>query len=157
VLRRRAVPEGTRGFNNLLTQHSTTPTSAKPALVGDPGHVLGYDCDALRAEDCRLPPSRQMRARRMGHPCLRSPVKPKGWATRRTLPVHKRSSRVSNTARPGPPARKCPLTRAIPHKPKSGLCGAPRRRNYFLNPVRRCEIGISALSFRICREWMSKW
>ena len=32
-----------------LTQHSTTPTSAKPALVGDPGHVLGYDCVALRA------------------------------------------------------------------------------------------------------------
>src|SRR5664280_2874116 len=32
-----------------LTQHSATPTSAKPALVGDPGHVLGYDCVALRA------------------------------------------------------------------------------------------------------------
>ena len=31
-------------------------------------HVLGYDCDALRAEDCQLPPSRQKRARRMGHP-----------------------------------------------------------------------------------------
>ena len=29
------------GFYFQRTQDSTTPTSAKPALVGDPGHVLG--------------------------------------------------------------------------------------------------------------------
>jgi hypothetical protein len=32
-----------------LTQDSTTPRTANSPVVGDPGHVLGYDCVALRA------------------------------------------------------------------------------------------------------------
>lgn len=44
------VPEGTLEYlNRSWSQHSNTPTSAKAALVGDPGDVRGCDCAARRA------------------------------------------------------------------------------------------------------------
>src|SRR5664280_516890 len=66
-----------------------------PTLVAFLGRQGGYD---VVTKSC--PPSRQKRARRMGHPCLRSPVKPKGWATRQPDLESCLYLRLAGTARP---------------------------------------------------------
>ena len=49
-----SAAEAGSGSVVTLTQDSATPTSATPALVGDPGHVLGYSCSALTGSLLRL-------------------------------------------------------------------------------------------------------
>jgi hypothetical protein len=41
-------------------------------------HVLGYDCDALRAEDCRLPPLSPKAGEKDGAPMAEKPGQAEG-------------------------------------------------------------------------------
>jgi hypothetical protein len=62
----------------MLTQGSTTPTRAKTARVGDPGHALGYICSALRAgatQFARLVRLLQCGLRQHASPALRDEIR----------------------------------------------------------------------------------